>query len=234
MNLSQFRDAVAGKLGLDNNVSTEQPRIDGWINEGVIKVLEDTHCYVKEETFTPFDGTSTNYTMDSGILEIVDAYFVSSGVNYRLERVSVNELIERKRISVPTGTPTMYVAMNGENMLQFWPAPGVSDTLDVYFVPIPTALSVSSDDPSTTTLGGVPSYFHKAIEYWACAEGADYDDDQTSAQGQRYRDDYDKEIVRYRKHMRRRAGNRNQRAVVNDVKKRRPFHDPSIYPSSTG
>lgn len=208
------------------------------MNEGVIKVLEDTHCYVKSQSFTalsavPFDGTTTDFTFDSGILEIVDAYFTSSGVNYRLDRVSVNELIERKRVSVPSGTPTMYVAVNGENMLQFWPAPGSGDSLMVWFVPIPTALSASSDDPSVNANGGVPKYMHKAIEYWACAEAADYDDDQSSAQGQRYRDDYNLEIVRYRKHMRRRGGNRNQRARVNETRRPRPYHTNDIWPSGS-
>src|SRR5690242_14579991 len=99
MNLAQFRSAVAAKLGLDNSASTEQPSIDQWVNEGVLRVLEDTHCFVKETIFSGFDGESTDFAFDSGILEIIDAYFTSSGVNYRLERISVDELIERKRIS---------------------------------------------------------------------------------------------------------------------------------------
>ncbi len=176
-----------------------------------------------------FDGTSTDFTIDANVFEIVDLFSTSSGTNYRLERVSINELIERKRISLVAAAPTLVYAVNGENMIQFWPAPSSTDTMTVYYVPKPTALSASGDDPSTTTLGGIPTYFHQAIKYWAFAECASYDDDASSSQGQRYIQMYEQEIVRLRKHMRRRGGNRNQRAVVNDVKRRRAFHDNSIY-----
>ncbi len=230
MNLSQFRTSVSSEIGLDNNASTEQGIIDDAVNAGVLRVLEDTHCYVNEASMTGFDGSSTDFTIDTNVFEFVDLYSTSGGSNYRLERVSINELIERKRSILVQSAPTQIYAINGENMVQFWPAPGASDTMTVYYVPKPTALSASGDDPSSVTLGGIPSYFHQAIKYWAFSECASYDDDQSSAQGQRYRQEYDQEIVRLRKHMRRRGGNRNQRAVVNDVKRRRGLHDNSTYP----
>lgn len=196
-------------------------------------MLEDTECYIQETQYTGFDGSSTDYTIDSGILEVKDMYLISQSINYRLERVTLDELIERKRMSTPVGQPTMFFAVNGENMLQLWPAPGTADQLMVYYVPVPTALSATGDDPSTTSLGGIPSYFHLAIIYWACARAGSYDDDASSAQGQRYVQLYQEEITRARKHMRKRGGNRNERAIPNDVKRRRAFHDNSIYPAYT-
>lgn len=231
MNLTQLRSAVSHEIGLDNNASTEQPDIDTWLNEGVIRVLEDTQCYVTETQFSGFDGSSTDYTLDSGILEVADMYLISGTVNYRLERESVDELIERKRMSTPVGEPTSYFAINGENMIQLWPAPGTGDNLLVYYTPVPTALSATADDPSNTQFGGVPSYFHLAIIYWACSRAGSYDDDASSAQGQRYIQLYQEEIARARKHMRKRGGNRNARAIPNDVKRRRAFHDNSTYPA---
>ena len=198
-----------------------------------MRVLQDTECYIKETEYSGFDGSSTDYTMDSAILEVKDMFLISGTVNYRLERVSLDELIERKRMSTPVGSPTMYFAVNGENMLQLWPAPGTGDQLLVYYTPIPTALSATADDPSNTTYGGVPAYFHLAILYWACSRAGSYDDDASSAQGQRYLQLYQEEIARARKHMRKRGGNRNERAVPNDVKRRRAFHTNDIYPSYT-
>lgn len=230
MNLAQFRTAVSREIGLDNNASTEQPIIDDAVNAGVMRVLEDTKCYVNESNMTGFDGSSTDFTIDANVFEIVDLFSTSGGSNYKLERISVNELIDRKRLGLTVNAPTMVYAVNGENMIQFWPAPAASDTMTVYYVPKPTALSASGDDPSSTANGGVPAYFHQAIKYWAFAECASYDDDQSSAQGQRYIQMYQQEILRLRKHMRRRGGNRNQRAKVNDVNRRRAWHDNSVYP----
>lgn len=221
---------MSDELGLDNDPTTEQPDIDTWVNKGVVRVLQDTHCYVTSATLSSFDGTTSDYTLDASILELVNVHFSSGGTNYRLERLSVPDLRERQRVSSPSGSPTMNYALAGANLLTFWPTPGALDTLYVDYVPVPTALSATADDPSTAALGGIPIQLHEAIEFYACFKGASYDDDQTSAQGQRYHDLYDKEITRYKKHIRRVGGQRNPRAVVNDVHKRRPYHDNSVWP----
>jgi len=200
----------------------------------------DTGCYVSAESLTvssmtavsSLNGAVTEYQMPTEVLEIVGMYIQStSGVGPALERISVPQMIEQRRLSIPSGSPVQSYALAGANLLMFWPLPASTDIIEMYYIPVPAALSASGDDPSTLANGGVPKQLHKAIQYWACAEGASYDDDQTSAQGQRYRDDYDKEITRYKKFLRLRGGKRNQRAVPNDVRKRgrRAFHDNSIY-----
>jgi hypothetical protein len=113
----------------------------------------------------------------------------------------------------------------------FYPAPGTGGTLTVYHVPTPTALSASGDDPSVAANGGVPQILHEAIKWYACSIAASYDDDQTSAQGQRYRDWYKEEITRYREILRKRGGTRNARAVVNDKRRRRVGHTNDVYPA---
>lgn len=230
MNLTQLETAVANELGL--SVSTEQTIIDSAINAAVQRVLEDTRCYVVRTDFADFDGTSGDWDMTpSDILDVVDMFITSGGVRYTLDRVSVEDLNERRRQGIPSGSPVMAYAVSGLNLLMFWPTPGASDTLSVYNVPVPTDLAAPTDDPSDPAFAGVPAILHKAIQYFACSELASYDDDQTSAQGQRYRDWYDKEIVRYEKIARRRGGARNARAIVNEKRIRRPFHDNSIYPA---
>jgi hypothetical protein len=197
----------------------------------VQRVLEDTHCYVTSAVISGFDGTSFDYTLDSTILEIVEMQFTSGGTTYPIERLAVPDLLERRRVANPSGTPTTYVALGGANLLMFYPTPGSSATLSIYYVPVPTAMSGSTDDPSNVVFGGVPQILHRGIFYWACAECASYDDDQSSAQGQRYRDDYDKEITRYKTIIRKRAGSRNARAIVNDKRRSgRRYSDNSVYP----
>ncbi len=227
----QFETAVANEIGL--SPVDEKQTIDDAINVAVQRVLEDTHCYVVKTNYTGFDGTSDDWTLDSAILVVKDLYLTSSaGTRYDLTRVSVEELNERRRVSLSAGSPTMFFAETGANLLMLWPAPGSGDTLTVYNVPTPTALSGPTDDPSTNSFGGVPQILHEAIFYHACRKGASYDDDQTSAQGQRYSDWYDKEIVRYHKIIREKGGSRNARAIVNEKRRRRAFHDNSVYPGN--
>lgn len=229
MNLSQFETACANELGL--SASNEKTTIDDAINVAVQRVLEDTHCYVKQIDYTGWDGTSQDYTLDAAILDIEEVQLSSTGVTYPLERLSIIDILEKRRLGQVSGSPTRFYAVSGANLLMFYPAPGAADTLIAYVIPVPTALANSSDDPSNTTYGGVPQILHRAIFYFACSDLASYDDDQTSAQGQRYRDWYDKEITRYKEILRKRGGTRNARAVVNSKRKRGPYHTNDIYPS---
>jgi hypothetical protein len=229
MNLSQFETAVAAELGL--STTDEKTVIDDAVNQAVQRVLEDTHCYVKETDYSGWDGTSQNYTLDATILDIVEVQLTSTGVTYPLERLSIIDLLERRRTGQTSGSPTRYYAVSGGNLLMFYPAPGTGDTLVVYHVPIPTAMSGATDDPSTNTFGGVPQILHEAVFFYACSRLASYDDDQTSAQGQRYRDWYKEEITRYREILRKRGGTRNARAVVNDKRRRLARHTNDIYPN---
>lgn len=230
MNLLQLETAVANETGL--SATDEKTTLDDAINVAVQRVLEDTHCYVKKIDYTGFDGINGDYTLDSTILEIEDLYLTSSaGTRYALIRVSIQELNERRRVSLAAGSPTTHFAETGANLFMFWPAPGTGDTLTLYHIPSPAALSGPTDDPSTASLGGIPQILHRAIFYFACSEAASYDDDQTSAQGQRYRDWYDKEITRYKKILRKKGGDRNARAVVNEKRRRRQYHTNDIYPA---
>lgn len=230
MNLSQFEAALVAELGV--NVTNEKTSIDIAINRAVQRVLEDTHCYVKETDFTGWDGTSQNYTLDSTILEIVEVQLTSAGTTYPLERLSIIDLLERRRTGQPTGSPTRFYAVSGANLLMFYPAPGTGDSLAVYHIPVPTALASASDDPSTAAFGGVPEILHEGIFLYACSKLASGDDDQTSAQGQRYRDWYKEELTRYKEIIRKRGGSRNARVVVNDKRRRRINRDNSVYPGS--
>lgn len=210
--LAQFRTAVGRKLGLAYDSSgDERDAIDAWINEGIVDVLLETHCHVSSQTVTP--GTSSDYTLTSAVLAVISMYFSSGGSDYELEQVSVEELLEMRRNgAAPTSTGTSHFALAGGDLILFWPSPGSSDTVTMYYVAAPTALSASSDDPATVANGGIRSEFQKAIEFYALAEGADYDDDSTAAQGQRYRDRYREELARIKRILNRRAAQQRPRA----------------------
>ena len=235
MNFGQLRTAVAAEVGLaatSDGTGNEQTQVDDAINRAVQRVLEDTRCYVVRTDFSSFDGTDDDWDLsNSGILDVVELYLTSSGgTRYTLERVSVTDIIEKRRTGVPSNSPVSAYAVSGLNLIMFWPPPSSTDVLSVYNVPTPTALASAGDDPSLTAFAGIPEILHEAIFLYACARAASYDDDQSSAQGQRYLTLYTAEIARYQKIERRRGGARNARARVNEKRIRRPFHDNSVYP----
>jgi hypothetical protein len=154
---------------------------------------------------------SSDYTLPTAILDIQDLYDTSSDQDYPLERRPVEELL-RYRLNSDESSPAKIYALNGANLLMVYPTPASADTLTVYYVPRPTALSTGSDDPSSATLGGIPSEYHFGIELYAYWKAADYDDDQSSAQGTRYKEEYEQFIARMRRDLMQKGGRRLARA----------------------
>jgi hypothetical protein len=192
----------------------------------------DTACYVTSATIT-IAASAADYTLDVGVLEMVEMTSAGSNITYGLERLSVGELLKLRRNAATATAPTLYYALAGQNLLMLHPAATAGDVFTLYYVPVPTALSASSDDPSTSTLGGIPAPFHKAIEYFACGEAGDANDDDSSKQGMKYFQQYEDQVKKIRRTLRRRGGSlmplarvgpRSQRGRIRGL-----FHDNSIY-----
>lgn len=220
MTLAQFRTRIAAKLGLDNTASSaDQSLVDAWCNEGVIDVLLRTSCRVNPATMTLTSGTN-DYRLDATVLLVKDAYTTASSQTYPFEQVSPDRLLEMRRGNTGTSSPTSYYALHGSDLLMVYPTPSAADTLNLYYVPRPTAMSDAAHDPSNATYGGVPVEFHKAIEYFALAQGADYQNDETSAQGQRYTELYEKELRKVTKYVNVKGNTRLPRATVGRIMRR--------------
>jgi hypothetical protein len=230
--LATFRSSIANRLGLDNSVSGDQGFIDGWVNDGINQLLMDTGCYQTSQVITP--GASADYVLGTNVLEIIDLAPTVTGFSYGMERLSVGELLQlRRNAGVASASPTLYYALAGNNTLLFYPTPAAADTFTMYYVPVPTALSVSSDDPSTASLGGIPVAFHKAIEFYACSEAADANDDASSQEGAKYFQLYQDQVKKIRRTLRRRGGSLMPRARVGPRGPRGFLryvnHDNSVY-----
>ena len=87
-------------------------------------------------------------------------------------------------------------------------------------MPRPTALSATADVPSD-----VPAEFHKAIEFYALREAADYDDDQSSYLGRYYDQQYTAWITRIKKAIWQKGGSKLPVAQMKG--RRRVPTDPS-------
>ena len=226
MDLADIRNEVSRVIGLDTTAAgADETLVDQWANEGVLDILQETRCYVAaaETTVTAGQG---DYTLDSDILHVVDLHLTSSGVTYRLKQVSPQMLLDmRVTANSQASSPISHFAVSGSNLLMLYPVPSTADTIKLYYVPRPTVMSSGTHDPSTTTYGGIPSEFHRAIVKYVEAEAADYRDDQTSQHGDRYRADYQRWLGKIRKAV-------NQKGSTDqfgfEVRGRSyPPHDPS-------
>lgn len=178
-----------------------------------------TGCKVISDNPTLTAGTG-DYTLDTDILHIVDAYLTSGGESYRLDRVSHFELLELRRAQGSTDSPARVYATMGSNLLLVYPTPDAADEMTVYFVPRPATLSDGAHTPSE-----IPAEFHPAVEFYALARLASMRDDQTSAQGQRYAETYEQWVSKAKKAINRMGGSRLAPARVG--RRRLVPHDPS-------
>jgi len=197
-------------------------------------VLEDTHCYVKKADYTGWDGTSLNYTIDPTILETVELYSTSAGTPYRLERISDIEMIERRRLGQPSGTPAQVYAPLWCQPAHVLARPRNGRHGDYLQRTDPDGAGEPDGRPFQHDVRRRP--FDPARGDLLSTRAARRPATTTTSRrrrGRRYSDWYDKEIKRYRDIIRKRGGDRNARAVVNDKRRRRLYHDNSIYPNNS-
>lgn len=225
--LAQFRTAIANQVGLDNSTGGDQGAIDLWINEGYTELVLRTNAKVQKETFTLIVGTS-DYTLPTTLLKIQQAYIVSTATPYNLQRVAPEQIISMRLSSSANVSPAQYYSLQGSDLFMIYPTPATADTLTVYYVARPTALSVSSDSPSD-----LPAEWHKGIEYYGLWQAAQYDDDASSHNGADYMQLFEALIARARREIAMKGGNRLPRVKVDP--RRAPIpHDRSMYPLSSG
>lgn len=231
MNLATFRRAVQQKLGLEStSSSTEETLVDAWLNEGVVDVLLKTRCNINCADVA-LTANEWKYTLDTDILAINDVTIEGTdGTLSSLQRVEPDRILQMRTATPPTSPRVRYYALNGNDLLMLYPTPSNADTLEIFYVPRPTAMSATANDPSAETYGGVPTEYHKAIELYALAQGAEYTDHQPSRYGQTFRDQYEKWLRDIRKAARWKGGRYLGAAQVG----RRPFPVPqnSQYPGS--
>lgn len=199
-------------------MSGDQGRIDDWVNEAYEDVLVKSRCKVSSTSVT---GASADYTLSSDVLAIIDLYTTHGTQSYPMERVSVDEILHLRRSGTGTA-PTRYYALAGHDLILFYPDPSNTDSFTMYYVDRPTALSASGDSPSA-----IPQEWHKLIEWYALAEGADFDDDESSVHGDRYRALYEDGLRKFRKAMRWKGGYRVAPGIAGRRRRRIVPNHPS-------
>ena len=226
--LNQLWTNVGSILGLDSEVAStdDQALVTYYANEAVRQVLMETNCTVTSATVTP--GANADYTLTTSMLALRDLYFTSGGLRYMLEPTSMDEILWKRRATGASG-PVRNYALAGNTLLMFYPTPAAADELTMYYVPVPTEMSASAHDASSSTYGGIPAAIFDAVENYVLWKCADADDDTTSDMGDRYRGAYEMSIRNARKYLRGKSGYRLSPARLRA--RRRTAPNPSTSPA---
>jgi len=201
--LADLRLIVSSVIGLDNSAgSNEQQLMDKWANDAVLWILVRTKARVLVGTFDLTAG-SKDYDIDPEMLLLLKI-IMPDGTPCREE--SPERIYERRSTQSANYSGSYCYAFDGSNLLMFYPTPGSNDQLTTYFVPRPDKMTASTDDPSLAQWGGIPAEWHKLIEKYMLAEAADYDDDQSAAQGTRYRQELEMLLTQFKKANSRKGG----------------------------
>lgn len=203
--LTDFRLNATKILGTDSTAAgSDEVLVDFYANEAVREILLATRCYVSIATSTP--GANQDLTLDASILDIITMFFTVSGTQYSLQKRPIDEIVEMRRNSA-NASPSLFYAVAGASLLMFYPTPGATDTLTVYYVAKPTAMSAGTHDPSSATYGGIPTEQHHLIESYVCWKVGDAIDDASSQNGLTYKQEYTQGVGQFRRDLAKRGGN---------------------------
>jgi hypothetical protein len=206
MTLFELLTSVQQKLGLDSTASsTEETMATRWINDGVIDLLVRARVNISESTMTTTANTA-DYTLDDEILVLNDMTYSNSSGTSQLIRTTPADILMMRTATPAVSGYVRYYALNGNDLLMLYPTPTSVDTITVWYVQRPTPLDTGSNDPSDEAYGGIPTEYHKAIELYALAEGAEFTDHQPSQFGALFRQQYEAKLVEIKRSMRHKGG----------------------------
>jgi hypothetical protein len=204
MTRGQLVTRVQIKLGMTDDAEA-LAFLQDVANEGVVDLLIKTHCYIERGDMTLTVNVS-EYRLDSVILAIDNGRVTTASGTAPYELISQDEMIDYQSSSPVGSGVNKYVSIMGD-LMTVAPTPGSSgEIIRFWHVPRPTLMTLDSHDPSNPTYGGIPTEYHRAIEYYMLWQGAEYDDKVTALDAQKYQAAYESECQNVRKRLRRKAG----------------------------
>lgn len=210
---------VIAKVRLDSTADLQKAK--DWVNQVYAEVSVETEAVQETGTMALTANTST-YTIDSAIARIKQMYVTPSGqgASRPLVPTSLEQILEwdaNNGTSAQTGSVTHY-ALVGIQKIRFWPTPTTADTITVYYVKLPTALSATSDVPVLQE-----PYVTECLVNGACFKAAVFLKDPDAAL---FKQLYDTSLRNLRGHLRRREGGMTKQFRVTRGDTVIP-HDPS-------
>lgn len=217
-----MQNAVIKKARL--NSTNDLSSVKDWLNQVYADVCIELEANVDQTTATLTANTSSYdlSTLASAVVRIKQMYVTSASVQYApLQLVTLDQILTWQQAgggnAVANGV-SRYYSLTGLNRIDFYPTPQAADTLTIWYVKQPTALSGNTD----LTILPEP-YASKVLEYGALAEAADFKGDPSE---QEYRQLFEVWKQRLKAHMTRRASGQPGQFNVFPAKVFPP-HDPS-------
>jgi len=149
---STFQDLwleVIAKVRLDSTNDLQKAK--DWINQVYADVAAETEFEQDYATMALAIGSKV-YTLDAAVLRIKQMYVTPAGQEQSrpLEPVSLEQILEwsasNGATSANTGGVTHYALLGGRK-IHVYPTPSAADTVTIYYVKLPTALSAAGDVP---------------------------------------------------------------------------------------
>lgn len=212
MNRGEAIDRVGKKLRLNRDSgSAERTLMANWYDDAIVEVLLETGCRVEVGDMALTVGVDL-YRVDVSILAVKNERIMSGSQNYTFEVVPWQRILDAQR-GVGAGTYPSMVAFEG-TLMMVWPAPQTVDTIRFLYVPRPSATAQDTDSASDDTHGGIPSEYHRALEYYMLWQGAEYDATGAPMTPKDYHDAFYAECARIKKRLRARRHRGLTPAVV--------------------
>jgi len=218
MTLGTLRSRVGQALNVAGGgtvAGAELTLLDGYINEAVEQILLRTKVNKKTAVVGLTDGVG-DYTLDPIMLAFDDMWIApAASTSWTPMLFPVDSFdIRAMRLSQSiVASPSIYYAFEG-NVIMLYPNPGTGDALHIVYVPRPTPMTDTGNDPSVAPYGEVPSEFHTLIEAYAKYKMADYADDASSQLGQTYMQEYEQGLDRMKMLLTKKGGIRTGYAKV--------------------
>lgn len=177
-------------------------KVKDWINQAYYDVCVETEASVSSTTQT----TSANVefiTVSSTIARLKSVYVTpaSGARSAPLRQTTLDHILRMRQagggVATATGSATHY-ALLGLTRMELYPTPTTVDTLTIYYVAFPTALSANGDVPILQE-----PWASKLLEYGALADAADWKGDPSEGE---YRQLFEVWKQKFRSHLTRRQG----------------------------
>ncbi len=212
MNVATFALRVTHAIGIDaatanSATSQEYTLFLGWLNEAVVQFLRKTKVY-KRTASMALTVDEGDYAIDSDILAFEDVtYTPATGQARSLTQIDSWQ-IRDMRLLAAVSTDPLYYAYEGQSIL-LYPTPlSSSDTLHILYVPRPTALAATADNPSGGSFGGIPEEYHPVLESYVKWKAAEHSNDKASGNGQTFQQQWEQGVVETKVAEQRKAGMR--------------------------
>lgn len=218
------QNAVITKARL--NSTADLTKVKDWINQIYAQVCIEVEAKVTSSTFT-LTASQSAYDLSTfapNVMRIKQIAIQPVGGNYGppLKPVSLEQILEWRQtqaaVANTNGSATHY-ALLGLNDLELYPTPANADTLQMYYVALPTALSANTDVPILQE-----PYASKILEYGALVQAAEFKGDPMLTEWQQV---YENWIQRFRSHLNRRRGSGTMNFRVTGRQLLVP-HDPGV------